>query len=127
MEALNAVRSIETQTPEAVLNLNKVRSESGAANNTSKEKPNGAPRGDPKEFGQGNQPKIERVAQAMENYVDSLERDLKIQVHKGTGTIMVKVISKENGKVIREIPAEEILNLAEKMESMVGGLVDRNA
>ena len=124
MEALNAVRSIETQTPEAVLNLNKVRSESGAANNTSKEKPNGAPRGDPKEFGQGNQPKIERVAQAMENYVDSLERDLKIQVHKGTGDIMVSVISKEDGKTIREIPPEELLDLAARMEEMTGVIVN---
>jgi len=123
MEALNAVRSIETQTPEAVLNLNNVRSESGAADNTSKGKPNGEARGDPKEFG-GTQPTIERVAQAMENYVDSLERDLKIQIHKETGNIMVSVISKEDGKTIREIPSEELLNLAARMEEMTGVIVN---
>ena len=76
---------------------------------------------------QATQSELEDIAKAMDKYANSHQRDLKIQVHKGTGTIMVKVISKENGKVIREIPAEEILNLAEKMESMVGGLVDRNA
>ena len=76
---------------------------------------------------QASQVEIERVIQAMDRYVKSNQRDLEIQVHKGTGNIMVKVISKEDGKVIREVPSEELLNLAAKMEKMVGGLLDMNA
>ena len=76
---------------------------------------------------QASQPEIERVARSMDQYIKSMERDLEIQVHKGTGNIMVKVISRENGKVIREFPPEELLNLAARMERMVGGLVNRNA
>ena len=71
--------------------------------------------------------KIEHVAQAMENYVKSIQRDLKIQVHSSTGNIMVKVISKESGQIIREIPPEELLNLAAKMEQMTGALFNENA
>lgn len=70
--------------------------------------------------------KIERIAQAMDNYVKSTERDLEIQVHQATGNIMVKVISKEDGRIVREIPPEEMLNLAAKMEQMVGFLFDEN-
>jgi flagellar protein FlaG len=56
----------------------------------------------------------------------SIQRDLQIQVHADTGTIMVRVISKEDGRVIREIPTEELLNLAARMEEMVGMLFDEN-
>ncbi len=75
---------------------------------------------------QASQTEIECVAQAMEKYVNSMQRDLQIQVHQGTGSIMVKVISKENGKVIREVPPEELLNLAAKMEQMMGVLFNKN-
>ena len=71
---------------------------------------------------QASQTEIEYVAQAMEKYVNSMQRDLQIQVHQGTGSIMVKVISKETGKVIREVPPEELLNLAARMEQMMGVL-----
>lgn len=68
--------------------------------------------------------KIERIAQVMDDYVRSAERSLRIQVHGGTGRIMVKVISKEDGRIIREIPPEQVLNLAARMEEMMGFLFD---
>ena len=40
---------------------------------------------------------------------------------------MVKVISEEDGKVIREIPPKELLDLAAKMEEMTGALLNENA
>ena len=71
--------------------------------------------------------KMENIAKAMEKYVRSSQRNLKIRVHNATGNIMVKVISKEDGKVIREIPPHELLNLAAKMEEMMGTLFNENA
>ena len=68
------------------------------------------------------QNKIDRIAKAMDNYIRSTDKDLKIKVHNETGQIMVKVISGEDGKVIREIPSEELLNLAAKVEEMTGVL-----
>ncbi|MBN1625120.1 MAG: flagellar protein FlaG [Deltaproteobacteria bacterium] len=76
---------------------------------------------------ENTQAKIERIVEAMDSYVRSVQRDLKIQVHRATGQIMVKVISKENGKVIREIPAGEILDLAAKLEEMAGALFNEKA
>jgi flagellar protein FlaG len=77
---------------------------------------------------QGNtQAKIQKIAEAMDSYVSSIQRELQIQVHQETGNIVVKVISKEDGKTIREIPPEEILNLAARMEELSGVLFDRNA
>jgi len=71
--------------------------------------------------------KIEQIAEAMNRYVKSAQRDLKIGVHQGTGDVIIKVISKENGKIIREIPPEEILNLAANMDKMIGTLFNGSA
>ena len=68
--------------------------------------------------------KISRIAEAMESYVQSVQRDLKIQVHEETGNIMVKVTSEDGKKVIREIPPEELLDLAARMEELAGTLFD---
>ena len=68
--------------------------------------------------------KINRIAEAMDNYVKSIQRDLKIQVHEETGSIMVQVKSQETGKVIREIPPKELLDLAARMEELAGTLFD---
>ena len=67
------------------------------------------------------------IAKTIKEYVNSVQTDLQIQVHQGTGDIMVKVISKDDGKVVREIPPEELLDLAARMQDMVGLLFDGNA
>ena len=37
---------------------------------------------------------------------------------------MVKVVNKETEELIREIPSEEILNLAARLDEMVGMIFD---
>jgi flagellar protein FlaG len=69
--------------------------------------------------------KIEQIAKFMDDYVRSSQRSLSIQVDGNTGRTVVRVISKEDGRTIREIPPEEVLNLAAKMEEMIGLLFDR--
>ena len=69
--------------------------------------------------------KINRIAEAMDSYVRSVQRDLNIRVHEGTGDIIVRVTSQESGKVIREIPPKELLDLAARMEEMAGTLFDQ--
>jgi flagellar protein FlaG len=71
--------------------------------------------------------KVRKIAQAMDNYVQSIKRDLKIQVHQNTGKLMVTVISENDGKIIREIPPEELLDLGAKVEEMMGVLLNENA
>ena len=69
--------------------------------------------------------KINRVSELMNDYVSSVQRDIKIKVDNETGKIIVKVISKEDGKVIREIPPEEMLALAARMEEIAGAFFDQ--
>jgi flagellar protein FlaG len=50
---------------------------------------------------------------------------LKFDLHEATGRTMVKVIDRETEEVIREFPPEKVLDLAAKMEEMLGILFDQ--
>ncbi len=78
-----------------------------------------------KEVKRATDEKIARITELMDNYVRSIQKDIKIQVNSDTGDILVKVISEETGKVIREIPSEEMLALAARMEEISGVLFDQ--
>lgn len=67
---------------------------------------------------------IEHAVQALEDFIVANERSLNFSVHESTGEIVVKVISKADGKVIREIPSEEMLNHAAVMKKLQGLLFD---
>ena len=51
--------------------------------------------------------------------------DFQFSVHKASGQMMVTVIDESTGKVVREIPQSEILELAAKMDEMVGMIFDK--
>ncbi len=128
MEGVGVIRSQEATASEAVAGLNRTTpSQSPQVDPKSAAKqPQDLPQ-KPADGPDATQEKIEQIAQAMENYVSSIQRDLKIQVHKDTGSLMVKIISAEDGKTIREIPPEELLDLAAKMDEMLGALFDGKA
>jgi flagellar protein FlaG len=62
---------------------------------------------------------LEQDIQAMHNV------GLRFSKHNDSGRTIIKVLDKENDQVIREIPAEDVLNLAAKMEEMIGILFDK--
>ena len=48
-------------------------------------------------------------------------------MHDETGRTMIKIMDKTTEKLIREIPSEDVLNLAAKIEEMIGILFDKKA
>ena len=50
---------------------------------------------------------------------------LHFSVHDATGRTMIRVVDKETEKLIREIPPEEFLNLAARLDEMIGILFDK--
>ncbi|WP_449603594.1 flagellar protein FlaG [Paenibacillus sp. Marseille-Q9583] len=63
---------------------------------------------------------IERAVKALQGPQTTLE----ISVHEKTHDIMVKVMNKDTGELIREIPPEKTLDLVAKMMEIAGILVD---
>lgn len=88
--------------------------------NPAPEKPTNA-----KKVNENTREKIEQIARFMDDYVRSSQRSLSIRVDGSTGRTIVRVISEEDGRIIREIPPEEVLNLAFRMDEMMGLLFDK--
>ena len=124
MEAIGSIKSSESQhavTNQESARLKQVQARSkAAADKPQRVPPQGKPAADP---AKANEEMTKRVAEAMDQYIRSIQSDLEIKIHQETGRIVVRVISHETGEVIREIPSEEMLKLAEKMDEMTGGLL----
>ncbi len=56
-----------------------------------------------------------------------LINNVKLEFNKDdeTGQTYIKIVDKDTGDVIREIPPEEVRRLAEKLDEMVGILFDK--
>ena len=67
----------------------------------------------------------ELVADVQKNLNMIHNVDLQFSVHEASGEIMVTVMEESTGDVIREIPPSEILNLAAKLDEMVGLIFDQ--
>jgi flagellar protein FlaG len=63
---------------------------------------------------------IEKANKALQGSYTSFE----FSIHEGTKEIMVKVLDRDTGELIREIPSEKILDMVAKLWEMSGVLVD---
>jgi flagellar protein FlaG len=71
-------------------------------------------------------PDLEELAADVQKNLNIMHNvDLQFSVHKASGKIMITVIDESTGNVVREIPQSEILELAAKMDEMVGMIFDQ--
>ncbi len=71
--------------------------------------------------------KLEEIVEETKLAIDFFNKKLDFKVHEGTDRIMVKVVEKDTGKIIREIPPEEILDLAARIDNFLGIFLDEKA
>ena len=75
-----------------------------------------------------NLQKINGQKNISQEFLNELEKDvelfhnvrLKFTIHEATNRTMVKVISKDSGETIREVPSETILDIVAKFEEIKG-------
>ena len=68
---------------------------------------------------------LKQVVEQMQGQLDSMNISLKYAVYgENENKIAVKVVDRDTGKVIREIPAKEVQALQDKMSELVGMLYD---
>ena len=65
---------------------------------------------------------FDRVVSELEAYVQNAQRNLDFQVDDKTGRVVVKVIDATDDSVIRQIPSEEMLAVAQRIQDYL----DRN-
>ncbi|NBC73156.1 flagellar biosynthesis protein FlaG [Paenibacillus sacheonensis] len=71
----------------------------------------------------GDEQKIKMLDKAIKA-MEGPKTSLHLSVHKETNTIMIKVMDKDTGDLIREIPPEKTLDVAAKLMEIAGILVD---
>ncbi len=68
-------------------------------------------------------PDRKKLLEAIENAQKAINggvRDFSFSIHEKTGEIVVRIIDRESKEVIRQIPAEEMLRIAENLQTLEG-------
>ena len=65
---------------------------------------------------------IEQAAQSMNEHAQLVQRQLQFSIDKDSGRTVITVLDSETQEVIRQIPGEEALQLARKLEQ--GGEIE---
>lgn len=79
----------------------------------------------------GNQAKLTRedvedMVEALEDFANTVQTRLNFTIDDGTKDVVVKIMDKETNEVIKQFPAEEMLELREKMQDLSGLLFSTN-
>lgn len=61
---------------------------------------------------------VEQAVSSIQEFVQSVRRNLDFQVDESSGRVVVKVTDSESGNVIRQMPTEEALKLAESLDEV---------
>lgn len=70
---------------------------------------------------------LKQAVQDLNNYAQSLRRDLRFSIDEESGETVVKVMDHESGEVIRQIPSEELLAIAHSLKNAQGLLLSAKA
>lgn len=71
--------------------------------------------------------KLKNAVQEIEKFVQSIKRNLEFSIDETSGKVVVKVIASATGEVVRQIPSEEALKLADSLNSAGSVLFDQKA
>lgn len=62
--------------------------------------------------------RLDAAVSDIQKHVQGVRRNLNFSIDDATGDVVVKVIDGDSGKVVRQIPSEEVLKLAARLEDM---------
>ena len=68
--------------------------------------------------------KLEEIIEALNQFMRALNIELRFEIHEPTHEIIARLINKETGEVIREIPPEKFLDMLARLQELVGLFVD---
>ncbi|WP_199608985.1 flagellar protein FlaG [Flocculibacter collagenilyticus] len=68
--------------------------------------------------------KLEVVAQQLQEFVGSLNKSLNFVVDEESGRDIIKVVDKNSGELIRQIPSEEVLRVVNNLSNATGKFLD---
>ena len=70
---------------------------------------------------------LDSVTRAMNEFMDKMCCDIKFQIHQETKRLMVQVVSQKDGKVLKEFPPKEMLDVLANISESIGLILDKKA
>ena len=70
---------------------------------------------------------VEEAVSTLSEFAHSIQRDLDFSLDDGSGSLVVRVTDRASGDVIRQIPSEEALRLADSLDVMRSLLFEAKA
>ncbi|MCK1793964.1 flagellar protein FlaG [Pseudomonas violetae] len=70
---------------------------------------------------------LEKAVTDIREFVQSTQRNLDFSIDDSTGMVVVKVVATDSGEVIRQIPSETALKLAQNLSDASSLLFDTKA
>jgi flagellar protein FlaG len=70
---------------------------------------------------------VEQVVTQLQDHVQSVHRELRFKVDENTGQTVVRVVDQETGRLIRQIPNQNVLDLNAFLQSISGLLLREQA
>ena len=71
--------------------------------------------------------KIESVTRQIDSFLRSINKSLQFHVDQATGEMIVTIRDDETGEVIRQVPGEDALRIAQRIEDQLSALLDEKA
>ncbi len=69
----------------------------------------------------------EELVEALEDLAETIQTKLNFSINEPTNDIVVKIMDKDTETIIKQFPAEELLELQEKMIDLAGFLFNTDA
>ena len=70
---------------------------------------------------------LRRALDALFQRLDSSRTELNFRVDHALNQVVISIVDPDTGAVLRQIPGEEVLRMAQSLQEYLGGLVDEKA
>jgi flagellar protein FlaG len=83
---------------------------------------------EPQKSLQKEKPSAEEILKNLDeinNQLKSMNRSIRFSIDESVKDIVVKIVDKDSGEVIRQIPPDEVLRLREHFKEMVGLILEK--
>jgi len=70
------------------------------------------------------EPGLTQFADALDGVTERLDSDIRLRVDEPTGRVVAQIIDRGTGEVVRQVPLQELLDIAARINDLVGLLFD---
>ena len=74
-----------------------------------------------------SQEELKELSKALNHFLSLFNLETKLVYNKDVGQVVVQVIDRRTNEVIKQIPPEELLEVAKKIHDFVGLLLEKKA